>query len=156
MLRQSNENALHHPEPQIDLRQPTTHLFLGDEEFSGTIEGLSFPIVTTAEAQCGVAFLGSKLTRSEAAAETLSFIANYAFARMLKADRPHAPHPQLTRRQSEVLNWAAQGKTDWEIAAILNVSEHTVDKYMRQIKESLNAVNRTTAIVMAMRHGLIS
>lgn len=120
------------------------------------IEGLLFPIVTTADAQCGVAVFGCRLTRDEAAVETLSFIANYAFARMLKAGRPHIHDPKLTRRQSEVLGWAAQGKTDWEIAAILNVSEHTVDKYMRQIKESLNAVNRTTAIVIAMRHGLIS
>lgn len=156
MLRQASATSLHQPDPHIDLSRPTTHLFLVEENLSERIEGLLFPIVTTAADQCGVAYFGDRLAHDEVAVETLSFIANYAFARMLKTDHPRDYDLKLTRRQSEVLSWAAQGKTDWEIAAILNVSEHTVDKYMRQIRESLNAVNRTTAIVMAMRNGLIS
>jgi LuxR family transcriptional regulator, quorum-sensing system regulator BjaR1 len=54
-----------------------------------------------------------------------------------------------------VLRWVANGKTDWEISVILNISEHTVDKYMRAIKEKLGANNRVNAIARAMRLGLI-
>ncbi|WP_416194097.1 hypothetical protein [Nitrobacter sp. TKz-YC01] len=33
----------------------------------------------------------------------------------------------------------AEGKSDWEIAVILKVSEHLVDKIARQIRAKLNA-----------------
>jgi DNA-binding CsgD family transcriptional regulator len=35
------------------------------------------------------------------------------------------------------------------------LSSHTIDKYMRQIKDALGAANRTAAIVAAIRCGLI-
>lgn len=158
----------------IDLEKQTTHIFTrdaatgeashlrfvyardNDAEAWPDGERIVFPIVTVADMQCGFAFLGANLSRDETAMEILSFIANYAFARMVKVDRMCKSKPKLTDRQSEVLKWAALGKTDWEIAAILDVSQHTVDKYMRQSKEALNAVNRTAAIVLAMRYGLIS
>lgn len=59
-------------------------------------------------------------------------------------------------RQRAVLRWVANGKTDWEIRyVIVNISEHTVDKYMRAIKEKLGANSRVDAIARAMRLGLI-
>ena len=82
-------------------------------------------------------------------------LAHYAFMRMTMILSANPIQP-LTDRQIEVLSWAAEGKTDQEIAMILGLSDHTIDKYMRQVREALGAVNRTAAIVVAMRRGLIA
>ena len=61
----------------------------------------------------------------------------------------------LTPREEEVLTWAAVGKTDSDIATILNLSEDTVDSYFRQIFKKLDAINRTVATSKAISYGLI-
>ena len=61
----------------------------------------------------------------------------------------------LSEREHEVLQWAAEGKTEWEIGLILGVSEHTADKFIRSARLKLHAGNRTHAVAQAMRLGLI-
>ena len=39
----------------------------------------------------------------------------------------------LSAREREALQWAAEGKNDWEIGAVMNISEHGADKHMRSI-----------------------
>lgn len=56
----------------------------------------------------------------------------------------------LTRRESEVLLWMAQGKRDREIAIILGTSYRTVTNHVRSILAKLGVENRTAA-VSAMR-----
>lgn len=63
--------------------------------------------------------------------------------------------PELSRREREVLQWAAEGKTDWEIGMILGLSEHTADKFIRLACRKLYAANRTHAVAQAIRLGLI-
>jgi DNA-binding CsgD family transcriptional regulator len=103
----------------------------------------------------GVIFFGSEIREDESTGQHLAMIADYAFTRMTTI-LGLSPIQPLTGRQIEVLSWAAEGKTDQEIAMILGLSDHTIDKYMRQIREALCAVNRTAAIVIAMRRGLIA
>lgn len=62
----------------------------------------------------------------------------------------------LTEREIECLSWTAAGKTSLEIAEILGLSEHTVNHYLNQVTRKLEAVNRTQAVVKAIRRGLIS
>ncbi|MCV3735420.1 LuxR family transcriptional regulator (plasmid) [Rhizobium sp. TRM96647] len=62
----------------------------------------------------------------------------------------------LTDREVECLSWTAAGKTSLEIAEILGLSEHTVNHYLNQVTRKLEAVNRTQAVVKAIRRGLIS
>ncbi len=57
---------------------------------------------------------------------------------------------KITRREAEVLFWVAKGKTDWEIAQILNISERTVNKHLEQIYRKLEVNNRTAATAKAM------
>ncbi|MFC3194108.1 response regulator [Marinicella sediminis] len=52
---------------------------------------------------------------------------------------------KITRRESDVLYWVAQGKTDWEISQILHISERTVNKHLEQIYRKLEVSNRTAA-----------
>ena len=51
----------------------------------------------------------------------------------------------LTPRQSEVLYWITQGKTNAETAIILGTSPRTVDKHVEQVLERLGVENRLAA-----------
>ena len=53
---------------------------------------------------------------------------------------------QLTRRERQVLNLLADGKTNAQIAGRLFISEGTVKSHLRHIMEKLGASNRTDAV----------
>jgi len=57
----------------------------------------------------------------------------------------------LTARESQVLHWIAQGKTNREIAQILEMSPRTVNKHLEQIFPKLAVDNRTAAAAVALR-----
>jgi DNA-binding NarL/FixJ family response regulator len=63
---------------------------------------------------------------------------------------PLSRHLGLTPRVAEVLLWAAQGKTNPEIASILGISESTVKKHMIEVLETLGAETRTAASLRAL------
>jgi DNA-binding CsgD family transcriptional regulator len=63
---------------------------------------------------------------------------------------------ELSAREREVLCWAQQGKTYWEIGSILGITERTVKFHMARIKAKLEVVSTAHAIAKAMRAGLIT
>ena len=62
----------------------------------------------------------------------------------------------LTAREQECLQWAAQGKTSWEIGRILNITERTVNFHIANSCEKLQVRTRQAAITMALQGNLIS
>jgi two-component system, NarL family, response regulator NreC len=65
------------------------------------------------------------------------------------------PHETLTPRQREVLQLAAEGKANAEIAARLHISKRTVENHRATLMRRLSLQNHTELIRHAMRHGLI-
>lgn len=63
--------------------------------------------------------------------------------------------PEISERETEVLKWAAAGKSNWELSKILNISERTVKFHLRNIYRKLDVQNRSQAVAQAMRSGLI-
>lgn len=63
---------------------------------------------------------------------------------------------KLSTREADVVKWAAKGLTLPQIGDRLNISTHTVDYYMRSIKNKLKAPNTTAAVVIAIREGIIA
>ncbi len=61
----------------------------------------------------------------------------------------------LTSREAEVLGWAAAGKSYWEIARILGISERTVRFFMTNTRRKLNVVSNAQAVAQAVRQDLI-
>jgi LuxR family maltose regulon positive regulatory protein len=61
----------------------------------------------------------------------------------------------LSRREVEVLRALAEGKSNQEIAARLVLSLNTVKKHVSTIMGKLNAKNRTQAVLLARRLGLL-
>lgn len=64
----------------------------------------------------------------------------------------HAPLVKLglTPRAAEALLWAAQGKTNADIATILGISESTVKKHMLEVFQKLNVETRGAATLCAL------
>jgi DNA-binding NarL/FixJ family response regulator len=61
----------------------------------------------------------------------------------------------LTARELEVLGLLSAGLSNNEIAAKLTLSAGTVRLHVSNILAKLGAPNRTTAVVLAMKHGLV-
>jgi DNA-binding CsgD family transcriptional regulator len=55
----------------------------------------------------------------------------------------------------QVLYWAAQGKTVWETAKIMDLASFTIVNHRRNAMMKLQATNITQAIAMAMASGII-
>ncbi len=62
----------------------------------------------------------------------------------------------LTDREREILQLVAEGKTNKEIATILNVSLYTVDTHRTHILQKLNLHSVPELILYAVRKGIIS
>lgn len=52
----------------------------------------------------------------------------------------------LTRRQREIMEWIAEGKTSAETAIILDISPRTVEKHLEAVFQRLGVENRITAV----------
>jgi two-component system nitrate/nitrite response regulator NarL len=69
--------------------------------------------------------------------------------------RGEAQTPVLTPRESEVLNYIAQGHSIPEIAAELFLAPSTVKTHVQRLYEKLGVGDRAAAVAAAMRRGLI-
>jgi len=60
----------------------------------------------------------------------------------------------LTDREREVLDWVVEGKTNPEIAIILNISPRTVQKHLERVFQKLSVETRTAAAMRAVELGI--
>ncbi|OLP44172.1 hypothetical protein BJF95_06315 [Rhizobium oryziradicis] len=74
---------------------------------------------------------------------------------MSSAQAEKRPAPKLAPREIECLKWKASGKTDWETAMILGITEKTVRFYLDLARAKLDATNITHAVVKALNHNII-
>jgi DNA-binding NarL/FixJ family response regulator len=71
--------------------------------------------------------------------------------------RRHVTNPidMLTSREREVLQMLAEGKTNKEIAGVLNLSAYTVEAHRGRIMEKLNVHTIADLVRFAVRNGLV-
>ncbi len=76
----------------------------------------------------------------------------------VEPNHPHGPGNtcHLSPRELTVLLWMKEGKTNWEIAQILGLSERTVRFHVGGIFEKLDVTSRTQAVARALGAGLIA
>jgi DNA-binding CsgD family transcriptional regulator len=82
--------------------------------------------------------------------EILSIVAPHlhqAFLRIVKQSHIDLLG-SLSEREKEIINWMKEGKTNWEISIILNISENTVKFHIKNIEYKLSAVNKAHAIAI--------
>lgn len=63
--------------------------------------------------------------------------------------------PQLTARELEVLQQMAAGKSNREIGLALHIAEGTVKAHVNSLLGKLDAADRTQAVTIALRRGLV-
>ena len=71
------------------------------------------------------------------------------------AERPEKPAESLSPREMELLRHLAEGYTNKEIARVMVLAEDTVKKGVQSLIAKLGAADRTHAVVLALRSGLI-
>jgi DNA-binding NarL/FixJ family response regulator len=63
--------------------------------------------------------------------------------------------PSLTPRELEILRLISQGMQNKEIAAALGISEATTQVHVKNILSKLKVKDRTAAVSVALRRGII-
>jgi DNA-binding CsgD family transcriptional regulator len=62
----------------------------------------------------------------------------------------------LTQREREILAWIAEGKSDWQIGQILNISSKTVNYHVENAKRKFAVATRIQAVIAALRQDLLA
>lgn len=86
------------------------------------------------------------------------FISHHLHALVAQAQPKRPPHPQtphLSPREIEVLKLSADGKTAYEVARILCLSERTVHFHVHSAIEKFGVNNKMAAVIAATRTGSI-
>jgi DNA-binding NarL/FixJ family response regulator len=97
----------------------------------------------------------------EATAAGLCVLPREMLARLLDARKPQrdelaaAPPEALSPRELEVLAMLAEGLNNKDIARHLDISDNTVKFHLSSIFGKLGAANRTEAVMVGMRYGLV-
>ena len=78
------------------------------------------------------------------------------YVRVLKQKGAVDSYDLLTTREREILQLIAEGSSNKEIAAALNISPYTVETHRSHILEKLNLHNPAELILYAVRKGIIS
>jgi two-component system, NarL family, response regulator DegU len=77
-------------------------------------------------------------------------------AKKLDANSKREEDRIITKREEEVLQLIADGCSTPEVAAKLYISQKTVKNHLASIYEKLNARDRTQAVLIAVRMGIVS
>ncbi|WEX75962.1 LuxR C-terminal-related transcriptional regulator [Sinorhizobium numidicum] len=139
-------------------------LFEAAEEIGLSTEGVALPLPSPAGRMALLA-INANMSPAEWSAyrrchlRDFQLAANLFHASMLEhaamAGAIDERDMRLTGRETEVLTWSAAGKSYWEIATILGISERTVRFFMTNARRKLNVVSNTQAVAQAVRHALI-
>lgn len=93
-------------------------------------------------------FIGPHVVQAHINAESFAK-ARHAFDALENASRSFAACG-LTYREEDVLGWVAQGKTNGEVARILNIAPGTVKIHLERIYHKLGVDNRTSAALFVI------
>jgi DNA-binding CsgD family transcriptional regulator len=99
---------------------------------------------------------GVELTRLVADLQLFAVHAQDAALRVLSPAPVQTDRPSLTPRELEALRWTMEGKTAWEVGAILGISERTAVLHVTNAMHKLDCASKHQAVLKALRLGLIS
>lgn len=142
----------------------TIRKFMGESREFGLKSGISFPvhsptgeiaILSLASSNKGSDKTKSFINKSIPFIHQAAFHVHEAVQRIIGPPAIHHHKDSLTKREKDCLQWTADGKTSWETAKILGISERTVKYHLQNACVKLDAVNRTQAIARAVSLGVI-
>ena len=158
----------------MDVRMPVLGGIGATQKISRTVPNARVVMLTVEETQARV----GEAIQAGAAGYLLKDIDARELARAvhLAAEGSAVIHPSLTRqfieeirqltrgeqsvsslstREVEVLQMIAYGSTNREVAGALRISPQTVKTYLERIFTKLGVSDRTRAVAMALKHGIV-
>ena len=163
----------HWDDPQfLACLAPAQLEILGDAAGRGLGHGYTVPIHPPGShmASCSVVPDSSAIERG--AWQAIFTMSCFMFDAMLRAAGPAEyapPHGgtleegcsekrsmQLSERERQCLELAAQGKDDWSIGSLLRISERTAHNHIERAKRRLGVCTRVQVIVHALNEGQIA
>lgn len=101
-------------------------------------------------------FAGKNLGEHSRHKHILEYVLGHLHIALMRTAFPvEADFPPLSPREREVLQWLMEGKTNWETARILSISERTVKFHVQNVLAKLRSSTRGNAIALALEMGLI-
>jgi DNA-binding CsgD family transcriptional regulator len=139
-------------------KSPLEKRFIAEARSIGLGNGISFSATSPKQNMaCMISITGEEVARDNQLVEMLNCLVPHLHHAMLRVANlvPMSPSAMLlSNREYDIFHWMSRGKTNWEIATILEISERTVKFHVANIIRKLNANNRTHAIVLGLQHGL--
>jgi LuxR family quorum-sensing system transcriptional regulator CciR len=136
---------------------PRQRRILEESRRHGIGEGFTVPIHLPGERAASCSFAtraGSALPARNLMAAQLVGQFGFELSRRVGRTRPRSTE-RLSPRQRECVLLMAQGKSDWEIARILDLSEETVTKYLNTARSRFDVARRTQLAIVALHDGEI-
>jgi DNA-binding CsgD family transcriptional regulator len=137
--------------------------FLSKAQDFGLSEGLTYGIFEPEDSTGTIiSFSGSSIKPSNQQVACMKIIVPYIHQTLIRVSRKKMILKEtgislpLSAREIEVLKWVKLGKTNWEISAILNISERTAKFHVLNIIRKLNASTRGHAVAKALELEIIT
>ncbi|MEQ3746086.1 MAG: LuxR family transcriptional regulator [Henriciella sp.] len=123
----------------------------------GIRDGYMFPFHALDSVSGGVSLGGDNLSVSPEDISEIELVVHNAYSRLelLLGPFPYQMMVDLSPRECEVIQFAASGKTNIEIAEILGIQMDTVKKTLKRACEKLGASNRAHAVANAIAKNVI-
>ena len=123
----------------------------------GMRDGICVPIHVPLAGPAVVTAASDRLEVPPGAMPLLETLCVHLFRRVggLDNNSDDAESSPLTPRERELLQWSAQGKSTDDVSCILGVTTNTVESHQRNIRDKLDAINVSHAIVKALRRNEI-
>lgn len=119
----------------------------------GITDGMMFPMHALESISGGVSLGGSsRLDLSPTQVRELEIVCQTVYYHLeeMLGPFPYQKLAELTRRETECVQFAAAGKSNWEIAQILGIQEDTVKKTLGRASAKLSTVNRAHLVATAI------
>ncbi len=119
--------------------------------------GYMFPMRRPGSVDGGISLATQKLDISPDKRAELELACMHCYYRLesLHPSPPPEPEVRLAPKERDVLQFAAVGKTFWEMSVIMGISEAAAKDSMRRAREKLKCVNTTQAVSTAIARDLI-
>ena len=123
----------------------------------GITDGYMFPIHTLGSVSGAVSLGGEKFSLSPQEITEIEIVSLSAYEQLEKllGPFPYQRIVDLSVREAEVIQFAAAGKTNRDIATILGIQPDTVNKTIRRSSQKLGTLNRSHTIATAIAKNLI-
>ena len=145
----------------LDIRMPGTQDLDGLKEIRSRFPTLTIIVVSTLDFDTSTRQMIDSGANGFIAKSIPKHLMKKAIAEILdgniviESEREGTDFIDLSQQQLATLRYLAEGLSNKEIASRLGVSPLTAKEYVSKVIERLNAANRTQAVLIAQKHGLL-